>query len=87
MDKRIPAECFPPGEFLRDELNARQVSASYFAKIVGMDIQEVYDIMDGKLHIGAEEAEKLGSALGVSSAFWANTQKIYDEWMASKSRK
>lgn len=83
-NKRIPAEVFPPGEFLRDELNARQVSVSDFAKVVGMDTKQVEDIIDGKLHIGNLEAYKLGSALGVSSAFWANSQKIYDKWIAGQ---
>lgn len=84
MNNFIPAQCFPPGEFLKDELNARKVSVSDFAKIVGMSVQEVSDIIDGELHIGVHEAEKLGSALGVSSAFWANSQMIYDKWVASR---
>lgn len=71
---------------MKDELNARQVSVGDFARVVGMSIQDVENIIDGKLHIGIHESEKLGSALGLNSAFWINSQKIYDEWVASQEQ-
>lgn len=84
MNNRIPAECFPPGEFLRDELSARGISIGNFSKVAGMSIQEVENIISGKTHIGDYEAERLSSVIGTSSAFWMNSQKSYDKWTASR---
>ena len=35
MSDRIPAEVFPPGEFLNDELEARGWTQTEFAEIIG----------------------------------------------------
>ena len=78
--KRLPVICFHPGEFLKDELEARGVSIDSFSKMVGVDIGDLNMIIAGNKKINSKIAEKLGGALGVSSAFWINSQKAYDKW-------
>lgn len=48
MTDLIPAEAFPAGEFLRDELEARNWSQSDFAKIIGRPAKLVSEIINNK---------------------------------------
>ena len=48
-----PAEVFHPGEYLRDELEARGWTQTQFAKIVGQPVQLVNGIINGKTAVTA----------------------------------
>ena len=43
-----PAEVFPPGEYLRDELEARVWTQGDFARIIGRPLQVVNEIINGR---------------------------------------
>ena len=73
-----PAEVFPPGEFLRDELEARGWSQGDFAEITGRPIQAINEILSGRRGITPEMARRLAAALGTSAEFWMNLQTAYD---------
>ena len=52
MPKEIkPAEAFPPGEYLRDELQARGWTQSKFALIIVRPLQLVSEIINGRKRI------------------------------------
>ncbi len=72
-----PAEVFPPGEFLRDELEERGWTETEFAEILGRPAQAVSEILNGKKEITAETAVSLGDALGTSGELWLNLQATY----------
>lgn len=72
-----PAEAFPPGEFLRDELEERGWSAVEFAGILGRPVQAVSEILNGKKEITPETALALGAALSTSAELWLNLQAMY----------
>ena len=76
-ETRIPAEVFPPGEFLADELEARGWSQTDLADILGRDINLVNDIIRGKRGITPETAQGLADALGTSARYWLNLDIIY----------
>lgn len=80
MDERIPAEVFPPGEFLSDELEARRWTQSEFAEIIRRPIRVVNEIVMGKKAITTETAREFSAAFGTSPQYWLNLQTAYDLW-------
>jgi HTH-type transcriptional regulator/antitoxin HigA len=72
-----PAEVFPPGEYLRDELEARGWTQSEFAEILARPTQVVSEILNDKKEITPETAVAIGEALGTGAEFWLNLQAAY----------
>jgi HTH-type transcriptional regulator/antitoxin HigA len=73
-----PAEVFPPGEYLRDELSERGWTQSQFARIIGRPIQLVNGIINNKSAITAQTAKEIAAAFGTSPELWMNLQGAYD---------
>src|SRR5579862_7827246 len=71
------AEVFPPGEFLRDELEARGWTQTEFAEILGRPVRLVNEIIAGKRGITPETAKELAAALGTSAMMWLNLEAAY----------
>jgi HTH-type transcriptional regulator/antitoxin HigA len=77
-DKRTPAEVFPPGEFIRDELEARGWTQGDLAQIMGRPLQAVNEIASGKKQITPETALELAEAFGDDDAlYWLNLESMY----------
>lgn len=77
MNTRIPAEVFPPGEFLKDELEARNWTQIEFAEIIGKDTRLVHEIVNGKRSVTPETAIILAEALGTSPELWMNLESQF----------
>jgi HTH-type transcriptional regulator/antitoxin HigA len=75
--RRIPAESFHPGEFLKDELDARNWSQIEFSEIIGKDSRLVYEIVNGKRSITPETAILFAEALRTSPDVWMNLESQY----------
>jgi HTH-type transcriptional regulator / antitoxin HigA len=73
-----PAEAFPPGEHLREELEARGWTQGDLAKVMDRALQAVNEIIKGEKRITAETAKALAAALGTSAELWMNLQSSYD---------
>jgi HTH-type transcriptional regulator / antitoxin HigA len=71
------SQVFPPGEFLKDELEARTWSQTEFAEIIGRPVRLVNEIIAGKKMITPETAVQLGVALGTGPDFWLNLESQY----------
>nr|DAQ56594.1 MAG TPA: Plasmid maintenance system antidote protein [Caudoviricetes sp.] len=69
---------FHPGEFLLDELEARNRSQSFFAELIGKTRQEVNHLITGRRSVNAERALRISAALGTEPQFWLNLQNSYD---------
>jgi HTH-type transcriptional regulator / antitoxin HigA len=85
MSERIPAEVFPPGEFLADELDARGWTQLEFAEIIRRPPKVVNEIIAGKKAITPETARELAAAFGTSPHYWMNLQTAYDLWRTAPS--
>jgi HTH-type transcriptional regulator / antitoxin HigA len=72
-----PAEVFPAGEFLREELDERGWSDSEFAQILGRPPQVISEIINGKKEITTETAVAIADALGTSPEYWLNLQTAF----------
>jgi HTH-type transcriptional regulator/antitoxin HigA len=77
MNARIPAEVFPPGEFVRDELEARGWTQTDLAEILGRPRRLVNEIIAGKKSITPETAQGLGEAFGTDPLLWLNIESAY----------
>ena len=69
-----PAEVFPPGEYLRDELTACGWTQGDFARILGRPLQVMNEIVNGRKRITAETAKAIGLALDTGPELWLNLE-------------
>ena len=73
LHRRIP-KVFPPGDFIREEIEARGWTQADFAKILGRPLQSVNAMINGKKTITPQTAVELAAALGTSPEFWLNLE-------------
>jgi len=86
MDTRLSAaEAFPPGEFIRDELEARGWTQEDLARILGRPLGAVNEIIQGKKRIMPETALGLSEAFGTSPDLWLNLETAYQLSLATRS--
>lgn len=71
------AEVFPPGEFLKEELEARNWTQIELAEIIGRPTKLVNEIILAKRAITPETAIQIGEALGTGPEFWMNLESQY----------
>lgn len=86
MTERIPAEVFPPGEFLADELKERGWTQTEFAEIIRRPNKLVNEIIAGKKSVTPETAREFAAALGTSPQYWLNLQSAYQLWRIAPSQ-
>lgn len=84
MTDRMPAEVFPPGEHLADELEERGWSQADFAEIIGRPVQFVSEIVNAKKELTAESAAQIAAALGSDASTWLGLQAKYQLWRLSQ---
>lgn len=75
--RRLPAEIFPPGDFIREEIEARGWVQDDLAMILDRPIRTVNEIIVGKRGITPDTAKGLGEAFGTSAQFWLNLESAY----------
>lgn len=71
------AEVFPPGEFIKEELEERGWTQVDFAAVLGRPLQAVNEILNGKRAITPETARAIGDALGTGPELWLNLESAY----------
>ena len=74
-----------PGEILRDELEARGMSAHRFALELGVPPTRIADILKCRRAVSPESALRLAAYLGGSPKVWLRLQADYD--LAAAERK
>src|SRR5271170_7183768 len=77
MEERTPAEVFPPGDVIKEELEERGWSQVELADIMGRPPRVVSEILSSKRAITPETAKGLAAAFGTTAAFWLNLEAIY----------
>ncbi len=77
MNENTPAEVFPPGDRLKEELEARGWTQADLADILGRPQRLVSEIITAKRAITPETAKGLGEALGTDAEFWMNLESQY----------
>src|SRR5262245_61878809 len=77
MSERRPAEVFPPGDFIKEELEAREWTQTDLAEILGRPQRVVSEVINGKRAISPETAKGLGEAFGTGAQLWMNLESAY----------
>jgi HTH-type transcriptional regulator / antitoxin HigA len=77
MKLRKAAQVFPPGDYIREELQARGWTQADLAKIIGRTQPAVNEMISGKRGITPESALALSAAFGTSPEFWMNLETMY----------
>ncbi len=75
-----PAEAFPPGEYLHDEIEARGWTITQFAEIVGRPTQAMSEIINGKKELTVQTAMQIAVATGTEATTWLAMQDAYRLW-------
>lgn len=69
-----PAEVFPPGEFILEEMEARGWTQIDLARILNMSAQKVNRIINGREPVSSDVARRLGAAFVKSPEYWLNIE-------------
>jgi HTH-type transcriptional regulator/antitoxin HigA len=77
MKELIPAEVFAPGEFIKEELEARGWTQDDLAEIMGRPVRLINEIIAAKRGITPETANGLGDAFATGAQFWMNLESAY----------
>ncbi len=67
-----------PGAILREELEARGLSANAFALKLRVPPQRIQDIVAGRRGISPETALRIEASLGTPARLWLDMQAGYD---------
>ncbi len=86
MATETMAQAFPPGEFIKEELEVRGWTQGDLARIIGRQDSVISAIVNGKRAVSPEIASELASAFGTSAELWMNLQTSYNLY-AKRERK
>ena len=81
----IPGDIFPPGEFIRDEMETRGLKQAELVKDMGISKSEISLVLNGKRNISVAFALKLEKMFGINAEVWMNLQVKYDIEMLRKT--
>ena len=76
---------FHPGMYIRDNIEALEMTNEEFATATGIPIDTLNNIISEKESITYPVAEKLSNYFKTSITLWLNLQKSYDEYLAEKA--
>jgi len=76
---RKPIQLDPPGEIIREELEARDWTQTELAQLMGRTVAAVSEIINGKRKITQKTAKQLEAAFGIESGFWLRLELEYQE--------
>ena len=71
-------EAIHPGEFLADELEEIEITATGLSRQIDVPANRVSQIINRKRDITADTALRLGQFFGTGPELWMNLQKSYD---------
>lgn len=87
METYIPYTPTHPGELLKDELQARNITQKKFAELIGIPYTMLNDIVNCRRPISADVALLIEAALGTSADVFVNLQMRYNLLTARKDTK
>ena len=73
-----------PGRILKEELEARGLSATAFGLKLRVPPQRIQEIVAGRRAISPETALRIGRALGTGARVWLAMQQAHDLWKAEQ---
>lgn len=77
MNNRTPAQVLPPGEFIKEEMEARGWTQEELAAVMGRPRRMVGDLLAGDKILTPETACDLGAAFGTGPEVWMNLETAF----------
>ena len=74
---RTAAEVFAPGEYVRDEMEARGWTEMELVHRLGWSIGELSALFEGDLEMTPIRAQDLGHVFGMDHVVWLNLERAY----------
>lgn len=74
----VPGDVFHPGEFVKDEIDARGITQKEIAEKMGIRPSVLSEIITGKRNITPAMALKLESVLEIKAELWMRLQVGYE---------
>src|ERR1700722_4563559 len=87
MATEVIPQTFPPGEFIKEELEARGWTQGDLAKIMGRQDSVISAIINGKRAVSPEVASELAAAFGTSAELWMNLQTSFNLYSKRERKK
>ena len=89
MARELPtlAKAFPPGDFLREEMEFRGWTQQQLADRMGRPFQTVNAIINGRKQITAETALQLEEAFKIKATYWMNLETTWQLYTLSQKKK
>ena len=81
------AKAFPPGDFIREELEERGWTQQELAERMGRPLQAVNMIVNGHKAITAETASQLEIVFGPSAIYWMNLESTWQLYKLAENQK
>ena len=78
--ERAVAEAYPPGEYIKGEIEARGWTQRDLARVLGRSAPKVSELVNGKRAITSQTARELGAAFGTSAEVWLNLEVRWQLW-------
>jgi addiction module HigA family antidote len=78
MTETMSFHAVHPGTILKEELEARGLSAASFALRLRVPPQRIQEIVAGRRAITPETALRIGTALGTGARLWLAMQQAHD---------
>lgn len=85
LDIRNVAEAFPPGEFIKEELEARGWTQEDLAEIMSRQPSIISGLVNGKRAVSSDIASDLAAAFGTTSQFWMNLETAYQLFVENRA--
>lgn len=76
-----PARIVAPGQILKGELDARNITIQKLGQLLSLNDSAVNDIINGEAIISGDLALQLEKILGISADFWLNLEANYRKWI------
>lgn len=78
--ERTVAGVFPPGEYTRDEIEARRWTQRDLARVLGRSEPKISELINGRRAITSQTAKELAAAFGTSAEVWLNLEMRWQLW-------
>ncbi|MDL2286850.1 HigA family addiction module antidote protein [Desulfococcaceae bacterium OttesenSCG-928-F15] len=74
----MPSTPIHPGELLKDEMDALNLSAAELARSIKVPANRISQILAGKRNLSADTALRLGKLFSTGPQIWLNIQMAYE---------
>jgi plasmid maintenance system antidote protein VapI len=83
---RIPAECFPPAEFVLEEMESRGWTREELMGMTFWTSVTLDALLVQREPLTEAQAADLERVFGISQRFWLNLETAYRRWKHAKTR-